>query len=97
MSCRARFETVLNEDLLSRLDTLAEDPNDETIHQLETAARDLRRLEAFGRLLGGGDRYTALLQSCSDSLTRAGHLRVADRVRLAEILLGPRAALALLP
>jgi hypothetical protein len=96
MLCRSRFETALNDEFLSKLSALPPNPDDAAVDALETDARGLRRLEANGRQLGGGDRYDALLRAClapfQDSNTS---LPLEDRVRLVEILLGADRAISL--
>ncbi len=71
--------------------------DDGAVAALETAARDLRRLETAGRRLGSGERYDATLLAVSANLRSPDTaLGLADRVRLVEMLCGPDEALALL-
>lgn len=65
---------------------------DRDINDMETTARELRQLEWLGRGLGGASYYDAALRQTADSLAKATGLSVVDRLRLAEILLGPDAA-----
>jgi hypothetical protein len=95
--CRARFEAALQEEFLDKLDRLPRDPEDGVVESLETSARGLRQLEMHGRLLGSADRYEAMLEGCREPIhCTTGKLRVEDRVRLTEILIGAREAIALL-
>jgi hypothetical protein len=98
MKCRSRFEIAMQDEFLAKIEALSGDPPDDVVEDLEMTARELRRLDAYGRMLGGGDRYDGLLQLCFDVLKRpTTALRPNDRARLVEILLGPRQALTLLP
>jgi hypothetical protein len=95
--CRTRFESALQEEFLDKLDRLPRNPEDDVVESLETSARGLRQLEMQGRLLGSVDRYEAMLEHCREPIQRAsGKLRMEDRVRLTEILIGAREAIALL-
>jgi hypothetical protein len=95
--CRARFEAALQEEFLDKLDRLPRNPEDNAVESLETSARFIRQLEIHGRLLGSADRYEAILEGCVAPIQRAnGKLRLEDRVRLTEILIGAREAIALL-
>lgn len=95
--CLARFEAALHQDLMGRVATLPAAPDDRTVESLENTARSLRRLESKGRSLSGGERYDAALR---DSLwpfqQDASPLRLADRARLVEILVGAEKALTLI-
>jgi hypothetical protein len=94
---RARFETALQEEFFDKLDRLPREPEDDVVENLETSARGLRQFEMHGRLLGSADRYEAMLENCREPIHRAtGKLRVEDQVRLTEILIGAREAIALL-
>jgi hypothetical protein len=63
---------------------------------MEAAARHLRRVDAVGRHLGNAAFYDRALRQTTERLVAAVGLGEIDRLRLAEILLGPDAALALL-
>lgn len=62
---------------------------------MEETARALRRLDAVGRHLGEADAYDRALAGAAARLAADPLLPAATRLRLAEILLGPDAALAL--
>ena len=95
--CRTRFEAALQEELFTKLDRLPRNPEDDIVESLEATARFLRQWEMHGRLLGSAERYEAMLEACLEPIQRAsGKLRMEDRVRLTEILLGAREAIALL-
>ena len=97
-ACRTQFETLLQDRMVSRLtDGLPQAPAD--IAALETAARDIRRFEHVARRISGSDHYDRLLRNMINNLgPNAGDdsdSRI-DRLRLAEILLGPEKALQML-
>ena len=97
LMCRERFETALRDEFTVSLERLPRDPADDAIEALEAEARGLRQLALSGRRLSHPDHYDALLQGCLQPIRQAaGKLRVADQVRLAEILLGAREAMTLL-
>ena len=62
---------------------------------LEEEARALLRLEAVGRHLGDGEAYERPLRETAARVAGDGRLPRSFRLRLAEILVGPEAALAL--
>ena len=94
--CRQRFDHAVAATL-AQADLAAGPEQDEAVAGLESAARDLRRLESAGRRLGGADHYDSLVQSvCAQFSDAANPLGLADRVRMVEILAGPDEALALL-
>ena len=62
---------------------------------LEETARALRRLDAVGRHLGDAEANARALAVAAAKLAADTLLPPATRLRLAEILLGPDAALAL--
>ena len=66
-----------------------------TLLALEDRARALRRLEAVGRHLGEAAAYDRALSEAAGQLAVGRELPRTARLRLAEILLGPEAALAL--
>ncbi len=88
-SCRQAFEQTAI--------TLAPTPaaNTEEVNSLEAGALHLRRGEAVGRRLGSAPFYDQMLRQTAERLGRTAGLAAIDRLRLAEILLGPDAALAL--
>lgn len=63
---------------------------------LEETARALRRLDAVGRRLGDAEAYDRALSGAAGRLIADPRLPRSARLRLAEILLGADAALALL-
>ena len=69
------------------------------IAALETAARDIRRFEHVARRISGSDHYDRLLRNMINTLgpnTADDSDSRVDRLRLAEILLGPEKALQML-
>ena len=64
---------------------------------LEENARALRRLDVVGRRIGEAAPYDRTLRAAATRLIDDPRLPPMERLRLAEILLGPDAALALLP
>ena len=97
-TCRSRFETSLQARVLAPL--AAPLPQQaEASEALEDAARDLRRFEQVARRINNSDAYDRMLRSTGPLLSpRPGddaQSRV-DRLRLAEILLGPEQALQML-
>ncbi len=99
-ACKARFATVLEQELLAPLRELASSARPASPAELEASARGLRVLETDARAAGSGRAYDALLAQASGTVQSeavAEKLELVDRVRLVEILEGPDAALALLP
>ena len=95
--CLGRFGRAATATMAQVGVTLLTGDDDAAVSALETAARDLRRLETAGRRLGSGEQYDAMLHALSAAVrTTDRSLELADRVRLVEILCGPDAALALL-
>lgn len=97
-TCRSHFETSLQARVLAPL--AAPLPQQaEASEALEDAARDLRRFEQVARRINNSDAYDRMLRSTGPLLSpRPGddaQSRV-DRLRLAEILLGPEQALQML-
>lgn len=101
-SCHAHFAGALVERLLMPAATAAAGPpaEDAVVTMLESAARDLRRLEAVGRRLGQESTFDSTLRDAVAQLRRLaatpGGLERIDIARLIEILAGPEAALATL-
>ncbi len=95
--CRRRFDRVVATTLQQASVVVEIEDGDAVLDNLESTARDLRRLESAGRRLGSGEHYDTLVQTVSDRFRdhRSG-LGLADRVRMVEILSGPDEALALL-
>ena len=92
--CLERFAAAARQEFTARLDALAAIPDDPAMLALEAGARGLRRLEAAGRRLGGGEAYDATLRACLSRLQESsGVLGLGDRVRLVEILMGTEQAL----
>ncbi len=97
-ACRARFEGMLSVRVLEPLALLG-DASGVDVAALERAARDLRRFETAARAIGGREHYERALRETARALEPApdcGQVQVMDRVRLAEILLGPDEAMAML-
>lgn len=97
-ACRQRFQNQLKGQVVERLAAgLPSSP--EEMHTLETAARDLRRFETVARRINNSDHYDRMLRSTMTLLaprTEGGGQDRVDRLRLAEILLGPEKALQML-
>ncbi len=97
-TCRSRFETSLQARVLAPLAaTLPQEA--EASEALEDAARDLRRFEQVARRINNSDAYDRMLRNTRPLLSpRPGDDAQArvDRLRLAEILLGPEQALQML-
>lgn len=96
-SCRARFAAALDHDVLPRLASPPDAQDADACQSLEQALRDLRRLEAIGRRLGGAALYDTLLREAA-ALAASGTApgALADRVRLVELLVGPEEAMGVL-
>jgi hypothetical protein len=97
-TCRSRFETTLQSRVLAPLSGPL--PQQAAASEaLEDAARDLRRFEQVARRINNSDAYDRMLRNTRPLLSpRAdddAQARV-DRLRLAEILLGPEQALQML-
>jgi hypothetical protein len=97
-TCRSRFETSLQSRVLAPL--AAPLPQQaEASEALEDAARDLRRFEQVARCINNSDAYDRMLRNTRPLLSPrpddSAQARV-DRLRLAEILLGPEQALQML-
>jgi hypothetical protein len=69
---------------------------DAEVAACESAALDLRRLESVGRRLGDADFYVRALRATTERMCQASGLAPIDRLRIAEIMLGADAALAML-
>jgi hypothetical protein len=102
VTCRLAYEEGLETHILRQLPSLCAAATPELILTMESQARALRRLENIGRRYGldhGYDgaarRITAALEGARRTLEPGGMTRL-DLARLAEILLGPEAALAYL-
>jgi hypothetical protein len=98
-SCKARFVSALQADLLAPLQHTGPPLTPTDITALEAAARGLRILEAGARLAGSGSIYDLLLGKAADAIkgnAMRDLLTLTDQVRLVEILSGSDAALALL-
>ena len=101
-ACRQAYEEGLQAEVLQQLSLLGPSATSEQIQALESRARALRRIELIGRRYGidhGYDgaarRIVEALTTAKQSLAPAG-LTNLDLARLAEILLGPEAALDVL-
>lgn len=95
-ACRSRFEAAA--ETLERMLPAgggAEPPDDTAMARMEAMALEVRRLEAVGRRVGGAGFDDAPMRRAAERLAAASALPAVDRLRLAEILLGPDAALAL--
>jgi hypothetical protein len=102
VTCRLAYEEGLETHILRQLPSLCAAATPELILVLENQARALRRIESIGRRYGldhGYDgaarRIAAALEAARRTLEPGGMTRL-DLARLAEILLGPEAALAYL-
>jgi hypothetical protein len=95
--CRQRFQSELTGKLLPMAAMLSATMPDDALLSIEETARDLRRLEAIGRMAGGSAHYErALADSAAALPALAAGARAVDLARLIEILQGPEAALAFL-
>ncbi len=93
-TCRQRFEA--RADRLGRAAPhRAKQIADAEVGGIEHAALELRRLEALARRVGGAGFDDTPMRRAAERLAAAAWLTPVDRLRLAEILLGPDAALAL--
>jgi len=98
-ACQSRLLQALDQEFLPKLAESTTAMDDASVTGLENVARGLRRLALAGRRFGAGAAYERLL-----GRTAAGACASADstlsrmeRLRLAELLVGPDAALRLLP
>ena len=95
--CRARFQGEYATHLLPGASLLVHTTPTDILTTLEDCARNMRRLEAVGRMLGGGVYFERAIADCAKSLPAlAPQARRVDLARLVEILQGPEAALAML-
>lgn len=101
-TCRLAFEEGLDAEILRALPLLCSSATSEQISALEAQARALRRIELVGRKYGIDHGYEgatrrigAAINEAKLKLQPAGMTRL-DLARLAEILLGPEAALDVL-
>jgi hypothetical protein len=95
--CRARLQHQIAGQFLPAAANLSQITAQETLLTLEDTARDLRRLEAVGRMTGGAAHYErALADTTVSFVSRATNARRVDLARLVEILQGPEAGLAVL-
>ncbi len=97
-ACRQRFQSQLKDKVIEHLAT-GLPSTAEGMQSLETAARDLRRFETVARRINNSDHYDRLLRGTMALLAPRTHDDVqgrVDRLRLAEILLGPEQALQML-
>jgi hypothetical protein len=97
-AARERFQSMLDDAMVGPLaQGLPDTP--EAAAALEAAAREIRRFETVARRISGSDHYDRKLRGLMDSLAPRGtddnEARV-ERLRLAEILLGPERALQML-
>ncbi len=90
--CRARFAAAA-ERLAAPAARSADEPPAPA--GLEEEARALLRLEVVGRHLGDGEAYERPLREAAGRVAGDGRLPRSFRLRLAEILVGPDSALAL--
>jgi len=95
--CRSRFKTELSTHLLPGISQLDHTPQADMLLALESAARNLRKLEAMERQACGVTQLEQQLADCATTLlTLAPQARRVDLARLVEILQGSEAALAVL-
>ncbi len=98
-SCVTRFTAGLSAEFIRPLEALNIEADDADIARLEVAARGLSELGAQARGTGSRETCATLLRQTVDivkAITSGGALKLADRVRLVEILAGPEEAWALL-
>jgi hypothetical protein len=102
VTCRLAYEDGLETHILRQLPSLSAAATPELILAVERQARALRRIESIGRRYGldhgydgAAQRIAAALEAARRALEPGGMTRL-DLARLAEILLGPEAALAYL-
>jgi hypothetical protein len=96
--CRTRLARGLNEGLVAPLAAASSPISAQAQTELETAARDIRKLDMAARKLSGSAGYDRLLEQAADSVriaAGAGTLTPMRQYRLIEILAGPDAAEAL--
>jgi hypothetical protein len=102
VTCRLAYEDGLETHILRQLPSLCAAATPELILAVEGQARALRRIESIGRRYGvdhGYDGAARRIAAALDPARRAlepGGMTRLDLARLAEILLGPEAALAYL-
>ncbi len=101
-TCRLAYEEGLETQILRQLPVLCAAATPELILAIEGQARALRRIENIGMRYGidpgydsASKRIAAALETARQSLEPGG-LTKLDLARLAEILLGPEAALSFL-
>jgi hypothetical protein len=97
-TCRERFARGINEGLVAPLSALDAPLDAAGQSELESRARDLRKLDAVARKIGGAadyDRQLRLASNAARTAAEAGTLTPMRRLRLVEILEGPEAAAAL--
>ncbi|MCA3414224.1 MAG: hypothetical protein INF84_06445 [Roseomonas sp.] len=102
VTCRLAYEEGLETHILRRLPNFCVSATPELILAMEAQARALRRIENIGRRYGTdhgydgtGRRVAAALETARQALEPGGMTKL-DLARLAEILLGPEAALGFL-
>jgi hypothetical protein len=102
VTCRLAYEHGLETHIIRQLPSLCTAATPELILTVEGQARALRRIESIGRRYGldhgydgAAQRIAAALEAARRALKPGGMTRL-DLARLAEILLGPEAALAYL-
>ena len=99
LTCRLAYEEGLAAEIMQQLPHLATSATHEQVVALESQARALRRIELIGRRYGidhgyegSAKRIGEAVRAAKQALTPAG-LTKLDLARLAEILMGPEAAL----
>ena len=101
-TCRLAFEEGLDAEILRTLPLLCSSATSEQISALEAQARALRRIELVGRKYGIDHGYEGAARRIGAAINEAklklepGGMTRLDLTRLAEILLGPEAALDVL-
>ncbi len=100
-ACRNRMAQAVQQDMVPRLLDASDGAplDDAEVGCLESVARDLRRLGRIGRRLGQPAAYDAQMTQIAKEvggLSAPGLTRM-DRLRLAELLVGAKAALRLVP
>lgn len=98
-ACQGRLIQALDQEFLPKLAATAAIADDAALARLEDVARGLRKLSLAGRRFGVGAMYDRLLGRTAMGACAApdSTLTRMERLRLAEILVGPDAALRLIP
>ena len=93
---RARLASALADDVLRPL-TAITTADAAHLVPLEARLREVRRLDAAGRALGGGGAHEAALAATADAIAGRADLPEIGRARLVELLVGAQAAVRRFP